>query len=284
MRRHTAIGYLTMDIVINANHPTIEQHLTSISHYGNFYHNLFASLAVPDYPPVADLLRTQHHLASGMWLIVSPVYWQATHNDAMIIACGNDLTLPEKESRLWFEALREFLAQENIQLYYHDAFTWLLQCDGQPTIKAKPVSTLKHQSLMVELQQLDRTLFWQRLITEIQMFFSSHALNKVRLDHPINGVWIWGGGELPSHSAAPLVSFDRKTMALASLLSTQVLLYHPTLRIPRQAVLLVDEVSDQELIQLQERFKQTSVRWYWNNMAYLTKPTHWVSRLLEKFK
>jgi len=149
----------------------------------------------------AEQLRRYHKL-EGRWLIVSPIHWQATHNDAMIIACNETLDLPDAESRLWFAALTEFLVHDKVKLHYHDAYTWLIQFEESPPINAKPVHRLLQQSMMQQLQALDSTLFWSRFITENQMFFSEHSLNKARAGrYPINGVWIWGDGDLSAWGA-----------------------------------------------------------------------------------
>ncbi len=141
--------------------------------------------------------RASYHKLDGHWLIASPIHWQATHNDAMIIACNETLDLPDAESRLWFSALAEFLVHDKVQLHYHDAYTWLIQFEESPPINARPVHMLLQQPMMQQLQALDATLFWSRFLTENQMFFSEHSLNKARAGrYPINGVWIWDDGDL----------------------------------------------------------------------------------------
>ncbi len=144
---------------------------------------------------VARLCR--HDNLEGRWLIASPIHWQATHNDAMITACYEDLDLSDEASRQWFAALADFLKYDNIKLHYHDAYTWLIQFEQSPPIHAKPVHTVLNQSMMQQLKTLDPTLFWSRFLTENQMFFSEHPLNKTREGrYPINGVWIWGDEQL----------------------------------------------------------------------------------------
>ena len=148
-------------------------------------------MAINNHSP-ADALRRLHGL-EGDWLIVSPIYWEATHNDAMIMACGEMLDLSDEESRQWFAALAKFLVNDKVTLHYHDANTWLIQFDECPPINAKPVHSLLQQSMMQQLAALDPTLFWSRFLTENQMFFSEHPLNKARTGrYPVNGVWIWG--------------------------------------------------------------------------------------------
>lgn len=272
-----------MDIVINAEIASIPENNTEILTQGNFYHNLLSCLGYPnDAPPVADLLRKYHHL-EGAWLIVSPIHWQATHNDAMIIASGNQLELSEQDSQLWFEAFKEFVSSENMRVYYHDAQTWLLQYDDKPLLTAKPVHLLHHKSMMPELQNLDKTLFWQRFITESQMFFSAHALNTTRRDlYPINGVWLWGNGELGSKIQRPLICEDRDLLVLADIVSTKVGDTHALPQATKNSVLLYAELNQNARLVLQKQLQKNTIHWYWNNLAYQSKPKSWISRLMKR--
>ena len=273
-----------MDVVINAEITEVPAGHTPITTYGNFYHNILACLDYPkDAPPVADLLRSYYRL-DGDWLIASPIHWQATHNDAMITALGSELQLSEIQSRAWFAALAEFVASDISNLYYHDPHTWLLQCDGKPQLTAKPVHTLHHQSMMPELKRLDKTLFWQRFITENQMFFSTHPLNKARTEvYPINGLWLWGNGKLQACGQKQLICSDESLWQLARVLSTNVSEYQSVPSIADNSVLLFSELGQHELCALQTRLQKNKVRWYWNNVAYLTKPRNWWSRFRAPF-
>lgn len=293
-----------MDVVINDDIDAVPEGYTPTQTHGNFYHNILACLAYPiDAPPVADLLR-RHHGLEGDWLIASPIHWQATHNDAMIVASGHELKLSTEESRVWCAELAAFSAFVDIKLHYHDASTWLLQRDGKPKIIARPVHTLHHQSMMPELKKLDETLFWQRYITENQMFFSEHPLNKARKEsYSINGLWLWGGGNLHERGHKTLVCANEGLQKLATLLSTSVSSYQsgkmPNSRgltagssldaksmdpaFAADSVLLFDTLNEHERAALQTQLQKNTVHWYWNNVAYTSKPKSWWSRLLERF-
>lgn len=262
-----------MDIIINAPSPGAES-----VQIGNYYHNILNCLGYPENsPPVAELLRRYHHL-DGHWLVLSPVHWQATHNDAMIVACDEALDLTDEESRDWFAALVEFLEHDNVKLHYHDAYTWLIQFSECPPINARPVHQLLHQSLMQQLQALDASLFWSRFITENQMFFSEHPLNKTRTGrYPINGVWVWGDGELIQGNQA-LVCGDEAACELAQIVSTQVSRYVPSPRILKNTIMLFSAFNEQQT----DQFKKNTVHWYWNNASYETRALGWFSRLLHQ--
>ena len=263
-----------MDIIVNSI-STLNEGIRDAS---NYYHNILTCLGYPsNHAPVADLLRRYHKL-DGHWLIASPIHWQATHNDAMIMACDEALDLPDAESRRWFEALTAFLVNDEVTLFYHDAYTWLIKFDECPPIHAQPVHVLIQQSMMQQLQALDSSLFWSRFLTENQMFFSEHALNKARAGrYPINGVWIWGGGELNVRGTRPLVCGDEVACDLARLLSMNVSRYQPNQRYPKDAIALFSSFEEEQACQ----FEKNTVHWYWKNTAYITKSKGWLARFID---
>ncbi|TAL58481.1 MAG: hypothetical protein EPN84_12840 [Legionella sp.] len=259
-----------LDLIINANDITNKE--SEMPTQGMAILNLLSCLGY-DYAnlPAADLLRQSAHL-DGDWLILSPVCWQATHNDAMIIAAGKDLELTDTQSRYWFKEYSEYLAEENIILYYFSPDLWLLRADHMAPIQAKPVYQLLQKSLMPELAALDESMRWQKLITESQMFFASLTPKT-----DINGIWVWGGAKLglkkPLNICASEQFFDA-----ASLCAEQVSLYQPEISLTKFQILIVESL---EILSLehQEELKQLDVQWYWNNTAYRTYPQHWMIRL-----
>lgn len=267
-----------MNVVINSCIDNVPEGSLPLPNQGHYYHHILTCLGYPLFePPVADLLRRLHGL-DGTWLVVSPIHWQATHNDAMIVAAGDDLQLTELESQKWFEAFADFVSDEKISAYYHDASTWLIQLDGHPRITAKPVHSLLHQSMMPQLEALDTTFFWQRFMTESQMFFSGHALNTLRNGrYPINGLWIWGGGVLRQPGKHAIVVNDQHTQSLAALLSTNVSLYSAEQSYPHDTLMLWSDLE--RLGDLQTKLTKQTVSWYWNNHVYQLKPKHWLRRL-----
>ncbi|MCP0913487.1 MULTISPECIES: hypothetical protein [Legionella] len=268
-----------MDVVINAEIQDIPRESLELVCRGNFYHHVLTCLGYPESsPPIADLLRRLYGLA-GEWLMVSPVHWQASHNDAMILASGREMQLSEAESQQWFAVLGDFVAPEGMTVYYCDRFTWLLQAPGKPSIQAKPVQQLLHQSLMPQLRNLDASFFWQRFITESQMFFSAHPLHQKNPGPAVNGLWIWGGGMLDAPQTRFIHYNSEFTCNLAKHLSTQATPYQSSQLFGKNDLLLLDTIDSNLLLQLQSQLRKDTVHWYWNNLAYTTQAKSWWSRL-----
>jgi hypothetical protein len=261
-----------MDVIINADCSVVPEQAQLLASQGKAILNFLYCLGYDAAdPPVADVLRRAHDL-EGDWLILSPVTWMATHNDAMIVAADKALQLDEVTSKHWFQLYSDYLAVEHIRLYYHDAETWLLHTVNKPPINAKPVHQLIHHSLMPELAQLDSTMYWQKFFTEGQMFFASHSNQSA-----LNGVWLWGGAHLADKKSIAICA-DESFFSIAQICSGNVTLYNPSVELKQYSILLLSDV-DILSKQHQDELKKMSVCWYWNNFAFTLKNRNWLTRL-----
>lgn len=270
---------LNIDATDSTNVPVLEgQDVECLSSSDDFYTRLLVSAGYQaDAPPLADLLARYHGL-EGRWLIASPIHWEASHNDAMITACGSQLNLSDGQAEDWFKAFSEFVEADRMSACFIDAHTWLLRCDGKPAIQSRPVHQLVNQSIMPTLQALDSSMYWQRLFTESQMFFSAHKLNDHRPGCPVNGIWLWGEGQLHRPTDRPVYCDNELMHRLASIVSTDVRLYETDATLPKKSILLFDKLSQSALETLQHQLKKHRVQWFWNDAAYLQCPKPWYTR------
>jgi hypothetical protein len=264
-----------MDVVINSVCNSIPEGAQQLVSQGSALLNFLVSLGynLAD-PPMADLLSRTNNL-EGKWLIVSPIQWHATHNDAMIVAMGKELQLGEIESRHWFQQYSNYLAEEHITLYYHDPEIWLLRSDNMPPLNAKPAHQLLNYSLMPELVQLDSTMYWQKFFTESQMFFASFG-NKA----PLNGVWLWGGAEIATKKSIAVCA-DEQFMSIAQTCSSNVTLYNPSVSLKEFQILLFENINGLSKAH-HEQLKKIPACWYWINTAYTRGGFKWFTRLWRK--
>ena len=229
--------------------------------------NLLASLEYPiSSPPLAALLKAYHQL-EGEWVIASPIHWEATHNDAQIVAFGETLDVQEYD----FQSYAQYLSEAGHTLFYHSPTIWLLRVDGAPPLHAKSVYQLLGKPLMPELLQLDYSMYWQKYITESQMFFAAKMQ-----DRAINGVWLWGNAPLSPKTTA--ICADATCYPLAQHAQAPVTLYTPELSLKRFPILLIkdlDSLSEAHKKQL----KGMHSAYYWNNMAYINSKPHFLQQL-----
>ncbi|WP_162262383.1 hypothetical protein [Legionella brunensis] len=249
-------------------------------HQGSYYFNALTCLDFdPSNPPLADLLRLYHGL-EGHWLVASPIHWEVTHNDAMIVATNEELALSDEESRAWFLEIAAFLQSNDIESFYHDPYTWLLKIDHKPTISSKSVYAMLHQSLMPALNTLDEKLYWQRLITELQMYLSSHPLNNNRQNKlAINGLWFWGEGEFQFLTEKQVFTDDEIFLSVSAKTDKPFQPLTQTSSHDKDSLLLIKYPHQKDIALLQEKTQKNTVQWYWNNLAYVKHPIRWWSRL-----
>ncbi|MCC5014993.1 MULTISPECIES: hypothetical protein [unclassified Legionella] len=269
-----------MDVVVNSVKEDAPDGSKPLVSYGHYYLNFLSCLGYdPIYPPLADLLRLSHHL-EGKWVIASPIHWQATHNDAMVVATGEELELTEEESLLWFAELEQFLKEDDFSPVYHDAQTWLFNIDSKPVFSSKSVYAMQHQSMMPALEAMDNTLFWLRLITELQMYLSSHPLNQQRQNKlAINGLWFWGPGEFKLPKNRKIATDDKVLLVNPCNQLEQITLYTPDSVIQKNDLLLLKYPQQFNLAMIEANTKNITTHWFWNNMAYTKQKSRWWSRL-----
>ncbi len=262
-----------VDVIVHASKDVVPSGIIPTLRPSQGYHQLFMVLGYSAREaPVADFLRDYHGL-SGVWLMASPLHWDATHNDAMVRAAGAALFLTHDESRRLFLVFSDFIEVDNMRLHYHDAVTWLLQAEAYPVPDVPPVHELLDHSMRPALQALEPTAFWLRFITESQMFFSAMAST-------VNGLWVWGGKAmqlLPER--AIIVCGDEGWLKACRGLSTQVECFNPTRRVARGGVYFVPDPAWMNAPDLAFHLRDQHVRWHWNNMMYVSKPRSWFSRL-----
>lgn len=274
-----------MDVIINAVTETFLSTSTATSTsnlvtQGDFLLNCLVQLGQNAvYTPLADLLRQYHRLEDGgHWLILSPIHWQVTHHDAMIVEYGNFAQLTEARSKIWFAEVSEFLAQDNMTLFFHSPDYWLVHTVDKPLLKSPNLPFIQHRSLMPMLAELDGTMYWQRLFTELQMFLSTHPLNMAPdLKTPINGLWFWGGGMM--QNAATISQFKPRQLFTDSPIIQQV--FAESLSLERfseahhDAVIAVQQPTPDLIAQLEQFTKKITCNWFWNNLAYPLKRAPW---------
>ena len=162
-----------MDVLINTSCDFIPEGAKVFASQGNPLLNLLACLNhSPEYPPLADLLK-RHYKLEGDWFILSPIHWHASHNNAAISAFGSALELNEVELKNHFHSLAEHFGADGMTLYYHEPHTWLLSAPNKSGLTAKAVHHVLNKPIMPELAQMDSTFYWQKILTESQMFFAS---------------------------------------------------------------------------------------------------------------
>lgn len=261
-----------MKIIIDSINKNAPNNAKLLPNYKNYLLNILVNLGYNfDTPPVADLLKNLHGL-EGEWLVVSPVNWQATHNDSMLVAAGHDFLLNSEQSTYLFNKFSEFASCEGMSLFMHDATTWLMNVKNKPPLRSRPVYSILHNSLISELENLDESMYWQKFITMGQMLLNNLCLPNDTNQYPINGVWVWGGGCLQEKKTNEIITLDNKAHEIAEILSVNSFKYKKNTYISKDAIILSSSINN--LTILPEKCLQKVNAWHWNNFSY-SLPSKW---------
>lgn len=227
------------------------------------------------YPPAADFVRQCLGLEQGAYLLASPIRWLVTHNDAMITTMGSALHFSDTDSHLLFTEVQPLLQEVGIELIGYDASMWLMRVDDVPPINSPSPACILNQSLIPYLKGLDQQLFWQKLFTEIQMLCVHQDGN---LQTMVNGLWFYGAGKFQAH--AEHIIFTNNTNLCRSLpMQFQALTDH--IQLGKRASILLH--PHENLPYLPSLLKGHTVRWFWNNIAYVEYKENWWQRLKRSF-
>jgi hypothetical protein len=132
---------------------------------------------------IAELLAKNMNLSEGNWCLASPIFWQATHNDAMVVG------LAEQDSSAYFQAFSKFLVQDQSTAFKISHDLWIFDAHFLGETNVSDLNQVMHQSLNSYIQAMPSR--WRTWWTEIQMLFQT-------IDTPssyvLNGIWPWGGG------------------------------------------------------------------------------------------
>lgn len=268
----TIVENSVVDVIINSTtNPPPDKPVLNTEY--DWQLNVLKCLGYPtDKLPLASLLSHCYHL-EGDYLVASPIFWQATHNDA-IISIADDSLLTEEQALYWFNKVNQFLEEIDLSLVYHNKTTWLVKLAQQPAISSKPVMQIINQSLMPFLQALDPQLFWQKLVTELQMFFTAEAFNE---NLPINGLWFYGEGHF---NINPKQAIFTDYPLFYNEFPEQFQRLSPSSQISRDAIILIKDYE--KIDYLTPCLKGHSINWYWNNCAYHEKLSWW-TKILQGF-
>ncbi|TCV90410.1 phosphoglycerate mutase [Sulfurirhabdus autotrophica] len=178
--------------------------------------------------PVAPLTLTTD---GGMpeqyyWLRADPVHLRV-QRDQIILADSGTLTITQNEADALTESLNRHFEQDGMLFYGLRPDRWYLRLTTPPAIQTHMLPEVAGNNIDELLPFGPEGMRWHGLFNEIQMLFHDHPVNEQREmqgEMPINSVWIWGGGILPSVQKTPFSSIwcnDNFARTLAHITQTK---------------------------------------------------------------
>jgi len=155
--------------------------------------------------PVAALTRELDGGGSShaAWLRADPGYVRPDMTSARLLACGESLALTQEEAEAFIKPLRTLFGDLNMPISAPTPSRWYLELSRDAKLPdfATPDEVLG-DDLFQHLPEGDLGKRWKHLLNEAQTILHNHPLNAERAKAgkpPVNTLWFWGGGVLPSH-------------------------------------------------------------------------------------
>ncbi len=175
-------------------------------------------------PPAAALayLADFSEAPDGLCFRLDPVHLRADTR-GLVLFDAPSAGLNDEEGRALFELVRPWLEEDGWTARYAAADRWYVSHSApSPVPLTRPLAQVTGQPVSACLPAGEGAGDWLRRINELQMLFNSHAVNRQRARHGhplINGLWLWGGGALPSPGQVMYTQLQTRRSVLSGLAS-----------------------------------------------------------------
>ena len=157
--------------------------------------------------PVAALTLAADGVSPGdaYWLRADPVH---LHLDSgqLILADGRTFVITREEADSLIMSLNAHFSDAGLTFLAPHPERWYLRLDKPPQIQTRTLAEAAGRNIDEFLPSGAESIYWHRVCNEIQMVLHHHAVNEAREaggNPPVNSVWLWGGGRLPTVAGKP---------------------------------------------------------------------------------
>jgi hypothetical protein len=154
--------------------------------------------------PIAALTRQADVGDAGeaCWLRADPAYVRPDINGARLMACGDALALDDEDVAALLPSLQSVFDAADCTLDAPQSSRWCLRLPRDIVLPAfdDPDEALG-EDLFDHLVEGEAGRHWRALLSEAQVTLHNHPWNAQRAARgkpPVNAVWFWGGGVLPT--------------------------------------------------------------------------------------
>jgi hypothetical protein len=163
----------------------------------------------------------------GWWLRADPVHLRPDLH-GVLLADARVLAIEPTEVEALVAAFNQTFAEDGLCLEAPRPDRWYLRLPADPGLRTHPLAQVIGRNLNASMPYGSAARRWNGLLTEIQMLFHHHPVNRAREERNlplINSVWFWGGGCCPSGARSPVAGLwarDPLTRGLARLANAAV--------------------------------------------------------------
>lgn len=162
-----------------------------------------------DWPVAAfTLLADGGNPGGDFWLQAEPVYLQL-QRDQLVLADAGNLDITQAEADSLTAALNEHFSDEGLSFLPNRPGRWHLRLSQIPAnLKTRSLETAIGRNIRNILPSGPDGRRWHSILNEAQMLLHRHPVNEAREQRglpPVNSIWPWGGGVLPTNPTSHFV-------------------------------------------------------------------------------
>lgn len=158
--------------------------------------------------PVAPLTIEKGAEDLDYWLRADPVHLQV-RRDHLTLLGADMLSISAFEAEAIVDSLNRHFGTDGFLFVRESPDVWLLRLPEPPHITTTPLSDVIGRDIDSFLPKGVDAMRWNHVMNEIQMMLHDHPVNEKREHegrHPVNSVWLWGGGISPDVRQSPFSS------------------------------------------------------------------------------
>lgn len=140
---------------------------------------------------------------AAYWLRADPAHLMLRGSEVILHPVTS---LTANESVQFCDSLNRHFASDGLHFLAMQPNHWYLRLAHAPNLATYPLAQVSGRDVRAFLPHGADALEWHRLLNEIQMLLTGHAVNaarEARGDWVINSIWPWGGGFAPEKLAQP---------------------------------------------------------------------------------
>jgi len=162
---------------------------------------LLAHFNLPEGTSIAapSALGDELDAGSGWWLRVDPVHMVADR-DQLYLSASDVIGLSREEADALAAELNRFYAQDGWSFHVAAPQRWYLCLPEALSLHTISTANAMGRRVGEVLPEGEDALYWQRIMTEIQMLLHASPINTERNERgllDVNSLWFWGGGAMP---------------------------------------------------------------------------------------
>jgi len=169
---------------------------------------LFERFGVPrqrDWPAAPfSLLAEGASPGSDAWMCADPVHLRIERNRLLLADCTR-FRIEREEADALAACINTHFG-DILVVHPVQAQRWYARLPACPEVESAPLSSVRGGAIEARRAHGPEATRWQALANEVQMLLHDHPVNLAREQRdelPVNGVWLWGAGQLAKPSEHP---------------------------------------------------------------------------------